>query len=311
MRRFSVLIGLLVLAPGCDGGAAKGVTGNWANTATLAGDPVGLGSEPADQLTRIIPAQISGAGITGNLAILGRTTTTWTDYRFLAEVTNHGTRRQCLLVSGTFEFLSAAGAVLGKHPEEWVKGSVGKLKDNGTSTDTCLDVGETGYLLGLTDGTKLEDIASVRIVMSASPSEWVAPTTSVVPIAYRAPARDQEFTVTIANQGAAAARISSMSTVVFFDDAGTPAYWDFLLPGTMTQSTPHDLAPGQTDVLNSNGGSLNWTGTSNRLWVSVNFTGLTTTPDLRMVPTADVQAATALQARQRAIQEKLAPSVSL
>jgi hypothetical protein len=92
---------------------------------------------------------------------------------------------------------------------------------------------------------------------------------------------------------------------VFFDDTGTPAYWDFLASGTMTHSAPHDLAPGETYVLNSGGANTIWAGNSTKLRVVVDFSSLTTAPDLRSVPTADSQAAAALQARRSAITERL------
>ncbi len=124
MRRLSLCAGLLVLALGCGGGTKSGPTVTWANSATLTGDPVGQGTETPDQLTRIIPADISGAGVTGSSGVLGRVSTTSQLYRFLAPVTNHGTRRQCFLQTETFDFLDANGAVLNAHTTEWVTGSV-------------------------------------------------------------------------------------------------------------------------------------------------------------------------------------------
>jgi len=308
MRRFSLCAGLLALALGCGGGAAKVGPTKWANSATLSGDPVGLGTEPVDKLTRTLPADVSGAGVTGTMAILASTSTTSSSYRFIVPVTNHSTRRQCFLVTETFELLDAAGVVLSTHSEEWVTGSTGKLKDNSMCTDSCLDVGESGYLLGLSDGTPLESIASLHITLSASTSEWGVPPTSIVPIAYSAPDRNKAYTVTVANQGTVAASVSDISSALFFDDTGMPVYWDLLLSGTITGMSPHTMAPGGTYVLNSVGDSTQWTGNSTQLWVAVDFNLYTSAPDQRLAPNDDLQVATALQTRRSALRQILAAS---
>lgn len=269
---------LLVLSLGCSGGGGQdGAAVDSGNSATLTGNPVGLGIDSPDKLTRIVPSDISGVGITGTTAVLGRTTAAATDFHFLAQVTNHGTRRQCFIQTKTFDYLNAAGAVVSTNGEEFVTGSVGQLKDGIMCTDSCLDAGETGYLLALPNGTATIDaVASVRITLTSSTSDWVSPPINIVPVSYDSPARDKPFTVTVANQGTIAGTVNNLSWVVFFDDAGTPAYWDFLLSGTITGSKPHDLGPGETYVLNSSGSSNVWTGNSTRMLVVVDFRVFTT-----------------------------------
>jgi hypothetical protein len=127
-------------------------------------------------------------------------------------------------------------------------------------------------LLALSSGTvTIDSIASVRVTLSSSPSSWEPPKTGIVPVAYDSPGRDKPFTVTVANQGPVLGTVAGLSRAVFFDVNGTPAYWDFLLAGTLTASASRDLAPGETYVLNSSGGSNVWTGNSTRMLVLVNF----------------------------------------
>jgi len=272
MDRFIVLAGLVAFLFGCDSSGVRNPgTSGWGSAVTLTGDPVGKGTDPVDQLTREIPLNLSGLGITGTSAVLGRQFATSVFYRFIAPVTNHGGRRQCFINTVTFDLLDTAGAVIGTPVSEFVTGSVGKLKDGSMHTNSCLEVGETGYLLSLLGANPAyPDVASARISFTSSESEWVAPATTVIPMAYSAPVRDKAYTVTIANQGPAIATVS-MSKVLYFNETNTPAYWGFLEIGTETNHSPYDLAPGATTTLTCEGGTELWTGSSTKLMVFVDF----------------------------------------
>jgi hypothetical protein len=293
MPRFTVFLFAFTL--GCGGGGAQdGGAGGFGNAATLSGDPVGRSLDPASNLTRVIPAAISGSDMAGTSAILGRWSATSDSYMFIAPVTNHGSRRQCFIQTDTFELLDATGATLRTPPEDFVTGSVGKLKDGSMHTATCLDVGETGYLLDDLSTPDFATLASVRITLTSSTGEWVAPETAVVPISYSAPARDKEYTVTLANQGPATATVN-MSTAIYFDETDTPAFWDFLSPNTDINTTPYDLAPGATNQLISMGLSNVWTGNSMKQLVFVDFNVPSNAKALTLSPDPDADSAVAVE----------------
>jgi len=305
MARFIVFA--LAFTFGCGGGssARDGGAGRFGNAATLSGDPVGLALDSPDQLTRVIPATIDGSDITGTSAILGRWTATSDSYMFLAPVTNHRNRRQCFVQTSAFELLDSAGVPIGTNLEEFVTGSVGKLKDGSMHTATCLDVGETGYLLDLLLQPDFAAVASARVTLTSSTSEWVAPETAIVPVSYSAPARDKEYTVTIANQGPVTATVNQ-STAIYFDETDTPAFWDFLSPTNDSNNTPYDLAPGTTNQLISIGSSNVWTGNSTKQLVLVDFDVFSSVKALTLSPDPEAESAAAEEHWREELARKLA-----
>jgi hypothetical protein len=272
MARSIVFAFLFALTLGCDGGARNGGVGAGGSAATLSGDPVGRALDPVGAITRVIPATIGGSDITGTSAILGRQTATSDAYVFIAPVTNRGGRRQCFVETVTFDLLDSDRAALGPNLHCFVTGSVGKRKDGTMHTATCLDVGETGYVLELLAAQPdFAAIASARITLTSSADDWVAPATAIVPVSYSAPVRDKAYTVTVANQGLVTGTVN-MSTAIYFDDTDTPAYWDFLYPGSAIKIAPYDLAPGASYQLNSGAGTQTWTGNSTKQRVLIDFT---------------------------------------
>ena len=270
MDRFIVFAAFVVFVLGCDStGARRG--GGFGNSATLTGDPVGKGGDPVDSLTRVIPIRVGGADITGTSAVLGRQSAISDPYTFIAPVTNQGGRRRCFVKTDTFDLLDGAGATIGTVTGDFVTGSVGKLKNGSMHTSTCLDVGETGYLLELLAWPAFASIASARITLTSSESEWEGPALAVVPVSYHAPVRDKAYTVTVVNQGSVVATVNSLSTALFFDDTDIPAYWGFLYSGSVTGNAPHDLDPGATYQLNSDVSTESWTGNSTKQLVFVDF----------------------------------------
>ena len=271
MSRFIVFAGFFAFTLGCGGGTRSGGAGGFGNAATLSGDPVGRAVDPADRLTRVIPITVRGSDLTGTSASLGRQTATSDVYSFIAPVTNHGGRRQCFIQTVTLDLLDSAGATIGTQPNGFLTGSVGKLKGGSMHTDSCLAVGETGYLLELFGAAPdYAAVAHARITLKSSDSDWEAPETAVIPVSYSAPVQDQSYTVTVANQGPATATVNQ-GTVIYFDDTDTPAYYNFLYSGGVTHSAPYDLAPGDTYPLNCDGGTALWTGKSTKLLVFVDF----------------------------------------
>jgi len=303
MARFVVFVFAFTL--GCGGGRARDGGAVFGNAATLNGDPVGLASDPAGTITRMIPATVSGSDITGTSAILGRQTATSDVYTFIAPVTNHGGRRRCFVQEATFDLLDGAGATIGAQPNGFVTGSVGKLKNGTMHTATCVDVGETGYLLELFAAQPdFAAVASARITLTSSDSEWVAPETAIVPISYSAPVRNKEYMVTVANQGPVTGTVN-MSTAIFFDDTDTPAYWGFLYSGSAIKSAPYDLAPGATYQLSSGASTETWTGNSTKQLVLVDFNVLPSAKALTLSPDPDAEAAAAVERWREELAKKL------
>jgi hypothetical protein len=187
----------------------------------------------------------------------------------------------------------------------FVTGSVGKLKDGSMQTATCLDVGEAGYLLDNFSTPDFAAVASVRITLTSSASDWVAPETAIVPISYSAPARDKNYTVTIANRGPVTGTVR-MSTAIYFDDTNTPAFWDFLSPNTDINTASYDLAPGATNQLISMGLSNVWTGNSTEQLVLVDFNVLSNAKALSLSPDPDAESAAAEERWREALAKKLA-----
>jgi len=294
MARYIACAGLFALTLGCGGGSSRdGGTGKFGNAAALSGDPVGKAVDPVSQLTRVVPITVSGSDLAGASAVLGRLTATSDVYSFIAPVANHSGRRQCFIQTVTFDLLDNSGAVIGSQPNGFLTGSVGKLKNESMHTDSCLDVGETGYLLELFAATPdYAAIASARITLKNSDSDWVAPETAVIPISYSAPVRDKSYTVTVANQGSVTATVNQ-GMVIYFDDTDTPAYYNFLYSGAVTHSSPYDLAPGDTYQLNCDGGTGQWTGSSTKLLVFVDFNVLSSAKALTLSPDPDGEDAAA------------------
>ncbi len=309
MPRSIVFAGWFAFTLGCGGGSDSGARdgggSGFGNVAMLSGDPVGLGLDSSDKLTRVIPAAIGGSDVTGTAAVLGRWSATSTSTMFIALVTNRGSRRQCFIQTSTYELLDSTGATLGTNPEMFVTGSVGKLKDGSMYTATCLDVGEAGYLLDLPVTPDFGAVAGARITLTTSTSDWVAPETAIIPVSYAASARKQEYTVTVANRGAVTGTVN-MGTAIFFDDTDTPAFWDFLSPGTDINVVPYDLAPGLTHPLISMGSSNVWTGNSTRQLVLVDFNVPSTVKALTLSPDPDAESAAAEERWREELATKLA-----
>jgi hypothetical protein len=307
MPRFIVFVIALTLGCGSGGSASApdGGVGGFGNVAIVSGGPVGLGLDSSAQLTRVIPASIGGSDMAGTAAVLGRWSATSDSYMLIVPVTNQGSRRQCFIQTDTFQLLDATGANLRTPPEDFVTGSVGKLKDGIMHTATCLDVGETGYLLDDLSTPDFAAVASMRITLTSSTSDWVAPETAIVPISYSAPARDKEYTVTIANRGPVTGRVN-MSTAIYFDETDTPAFWDFLSPNTDINAASYDLAPGATNQLLSMGSSNVWTGNSTKQLVFVDFNVLSNAKALTLSADPDAALAAAEERWREELAKRLA-----
>ena len=270
MDRLFVLTSLVAFTFGC-GGTGTRAGGGMNNSAMLSGDSEGKGTSPVDQVTREIPITVSGLDIRGTTAILSRISGFTESYDFIAAVTNYGIRRQCLIQITTFDLLDGNGVVIGTRITDFVTGSMGRVKDGIIYTMTCLGPGETGYLLDLFGASiPYASVASARITLKSSDSEWLEPETSVVPLSYHAPTPDKSYTVTIANQGPVTATVEK-GKVLYFDDTGIPTFFNFLVNGTLANNSAQDLAPGATLDLTCDGGTGDWVGKSSKQLVFVEF----------------------------------------
>jgi hypothetical protein len=247
------------------------VAGKWGTAAVLTGNPVGLGLDAPELLTRVIPLIVEGSDLTGTHAILARKSATSDSFQLIAPVTNSGNRLRCFVQADPLELLDTAGTVVYTRPGVFLKGQVGKLKSGSMHTGTCVGVGQTGYLLELLSRPAVESIASARITLTSSESEWETPIALVVPVSYDAPARDKPFTVTIVNQGPITARVSGLSRTIFFDATDTPAYWGYLYSGSSLSNSPHDLAVGDTYQLVASSSSEFWNGSSTKQLMLIDF----------------------------------------
>jgi len=266
---------MLTFTLGCGGGksgATDGSTHGFANSAILTGDPVGLDLDLPSKLTRSVSATVSGSDMTGTTAFLGRLTATESSGSIMVPVTNQGSRWHCFLEATTFELLDGSGNSLGTPIGTYLHGSVGRGSTSGVYTDTCLEPGGTGYFLDTVSGVAFTTLASVRIVLTSGSNDYLPPQTSVVPVSYTVSARDQVYTITIANQGPMTATLYN-GEVVYFDDSTTPVFWDFATAVQTADSgvVTVDLVSGATGTMRSDSDLTHWTGTSTRQLVMIDF----------------------------------------
>ena len=292
MKRRLVLAGAFLFILGCDsgGGTADGGFGggnaSFTNRAILTGDQVGLDLDLPSRLSRAIPVVVNGPQLTGTSAFLGRLSATGDSAAMVVPITNLADHWQCYVEASTFDLLDQAGVSLGVSViGTFMYGSVGRSSlesANGLHTNTCLEPGGTGYFFEFVSTAAYTALGSLHLELVTGNKVYGPPATSVVPLSYKVTSPDQQYTVTIANQGPTAATVWG-GYVVYLNDSDIPVFWGTLDALGGPNLGHYELAPGATGPLTSDSLVNQWTGKSTKQIVLVDFDGYVSkksSPDL-------------------------------
>jgi hypothetical protein len=171
----------------------------------------------------------------------------------------------CGITSNGAVIRDAAGAVVTMTSTGVFKGKVGVTA--GGWTDSCLRMGETGYLFGIVTSDTADLFAAADTIELSLTSAGVgtpAPA-RVLPISYKP--GNVGFSVTVRNEGPGPAKLveDGFSMYLLLDDGGAPLAWGFLdnvsMPGVLAPAATVDLYPS----------SFFFQGKAARMWVSVEF----------------------------------------
>jgi len=205
----------------------------------LSGAALGSGTTPNSELRREISASVEGeTTFSLDSAYVTRTSAdTETLYWFIA-VTNKGSGLECFVKAFGLEFKDSAGQTLTTNDLTYVRGSVGASQ--AVYTDTCLGGGETGHFFGIeVEGDASALYASVdSIVISTleSDDDFDVPAARIIPQNYSV--SDEAFSVTVANEGTGAARISTLSSYFLLDENNLPLAWGAFSSDSGTPDNP-------------------------------------------------------------------------
>jgi hypothetical protein len=180
-----------------------------------------------------------GPELTATSAFLGRDSATENGGMMVVPVTNLSSRWQCEVQSTTFEPLDQNGVSLGVSViGTFMYASVGQ-NASGLHSNTCLEPGGTGYFFDGISGAIYTSPGSLHLELFTVDGEYGPPVTSVVSMSYTVSSPDQQYTITIANQGPVIATVYGGYSV-YLNDADTPSFW-----GRLNAPTPgyYDLAP--------------------------------------------------------------------
>lgn len=279
------LLGMLTLgvtvAAGCGGGDNGGGGGGGAggpaapnNSATLAGTALGSGAATVAQMVRSVPVTASGAGFSATTLYIGRRSTTATMDYLAIPVTNTSGSLRCFVKATTYTI--NAGAITEDHSGSYISGSVGVSSSSSVYTASCLQPGETAYLLDLSDNDIFSTAAGATIALTFSTSSFEQPAAKAIPQSYTFAAGVN--TITVKNVGTAAADLSGgFHETVLLDADGKPMFWTFLDAATGTI-----LQPGATGTIVDNG--MNWAGSAPMQAVYVDFEAPASGTALRLSP---------------------------
>ncbi len=206
------------------------------NSAALDGVSFGLGTTSVDDLRKSIRIDLlqPEPRLTMGSAYAMRDTTDETYIEIGFVVTNVGPTSLCFAMLEGFRLKDAMGADLIEPPmyPPFVQGSVAML-DSSLWTDTCLQPGETGWVLdieGSPGGLALyAPLAAIEFQYDIPDFLNDLPGPRVVPDGYTV--SDDGFeTVCFTNvgQGQAAMTAQTFSKFVALDDTGAPLEWEFL-----------------------------------------------------------------------------------
>jgi archaellum component FlaG (FlaF/FlaG flagellin family) len=190
---------------------------------------------------------LTGAGFESSVAYLARTTVGSTYSLITIPVKNTGTTLVCF-VYATFKVFGSSGALLATFTP-LVTGSVGYGGDPTVYTDTCLQPGESGFLLDF-DDLQLDLFTNARSATLTITADKIAAyrlSSSVVQAtAFVNSVSTGIETITVKNIGTVTANLSAVgSTVILLDANYYPLYWDFLYP----QAGSEVLEPGELGYL--------------------------------------------------------------
>ncbi len=279
MRYPLLLLLTAVMSAGCGGGEPRlPVFEAGRNVAVLEGAQLGAGTTPHDQLRKPLRVRVSNP-----LEAL-EVETAWAlrprDFDqstlLLTQVTHVGAEPQCFIEVDGLSFVDEAGTPLEPAEQSWVFGSVGDVGRTGQPlyTDTCLDTGETGYILQVINsdaqGRAYDRVAEVRFGWTPNAHSPVrTPEAAVQAQRYEA-LPGGEVRVHFLNTGSRPADLTNHFTrILLLDDAGSPLFWGF----AMDAFSPADflLQPGESGSGDETNNFKLYAGAGTRLKVFINF----------------------------------------
>ena len=279
---FIIVFSLVV--SGCGGGnnsdgtGSKPLSDNKTNIAILTGETVGIGSNSVAELRKIVPLELvlDNPDFSMGDAYILRYQRTATDLAFLVmEITNVSNNLHCFIRAEGIEYLDSNNLSLATVDYDYVQGRLAVAEASNISTNTCLNPGEMGYLLGITINqisTFYDDIAKMQInSISTSSSKFIDSTISILPQGYNKvdniiyPAA---FDVLIKNTSANNGILDTYSEYIFLDDADKPLFWGYM---TTPNSANVPINAGLSFTLNAE--SI-YRGTFNKVYVNLSFSEL-------------------------------------
>jgi hypothetical protein len=157
---------------------------------------------------------------------------------YLFDVANTGTSDVCGVAFDSVTYLDGNGTQLGEPGYSVVAGAVRDIGDAFTST--CLAPGQHGWILDINNTTGFDNVASVRVSVTAFDLQPTLPGARVKPVSYDL--ADGLIAVNVENQGTVAANLG-LSSSIAFDEAGLPLAWSFFSESGL------DLATGAATTL--------------------------------------------------------------
>jgi hypothetical protein len=244
-----------------------GIAGN--NSATLTGNVIGSGESTPAELRKALPVTLTTQhpDLALGQAFLTRISTSSEYGSLIVELTNNGSSAKCFVRAEEISYRSSDATIV-TEAFAYISASVGRTA-SGTFTDTCLDSGETGYLIDIqapvsTTNPFWTDVESVEIgSLSTSDPEVTDPGAELIPTGYSvAETSLQTLTVTGKNGGNVPLYPGAYSLYILLDDAGDPLEWGFL------DSTSDTLSSGQTSEWED---SPIYDGSASRIHVKFDF----------------------------------------
>ena len=239
LSRFAILALLVILLTACGTSSTEGgsgirsgeIAGN--SSGTVSGPAFGSGTADHADLRKIITVTLAEAHPTLGLgtAYLTRISDSSEYASLTLPVTNEGTSPLCFVWAQELTYRQGSTNVA-INDLALAVGSVGRT-ESGNYVDSCLDTGETGYLIDITApgdslGLPLWSIDNLVIgSLSAGSGAVYAHDGKLVPTAYSTASGALE-SVTGLNQGTATIYPGQFTVYFLLDADGTPLEWSFL-----------------------------------------------------------------------------------
>lgn len=305
MRKFlrtlvlSSLVFVLVACGSVDNsgvGNVKVMAGN--NAATLSDATIGTGESSTADLRKTLPLTLATphAELELGTVYLTRISASSEYGSLIAEITNTGSSPRCFVKATNITYYSVDAALA--TTSSYAVGSVGKTS-SGTMTDTCLDAGESGYLIDIeapdsTTGRFWSDVVRVEIESLSTSSSALEPHGGRLKaeIYTISGGTVQAMHVTGQNHGSITLYPTTYSYYVMLDGAGDPVEWAFL------QSGSDSVAGGQTASWDDD---AYYQGTANAVHFRLDFEDEPQTASLRRQDAGPLSRSEVLELRNRSM----------